>query len=1160
MTTPTIHIKFTQLDADHVELRYFTDTPSDYQSRTLPTAAIADLIKRAELDYYTTTPADRVSMGRALYTWLDSADRFLALALATQRHQTPLVALAIDLTGNLSHLPWELLHDGSDFLVQRADLPLIPLRWLDGDPPPVTPQHRDPNVLFMATSPRDVPPTPAGRSNVLDFEREEALILDATRRDPLNLVVEESGNLDELADLLTDYGDHYFDICHLTGHATHTADGPRFLTESLEGHSVWASATDLRRAMAYLPRLLFLSGCRTGQAAQRGDVPALAHALLTQGARAVLGWGRPVLDDEASVAAAHLYGDLAKGRSPLQALATTYHALIQAQARDWHLLRLYVTGAPPSPAPGALVTPPRRRRGGRIAHPDADAQFLDPAGLVRVADRHSFVGRRRLLQQGLRTLRLGEDEAGRAVVGLLLHGLGGVGKSTLAARLADRLRRLEGTTPLVLHGQLDEAKLISTLNTHFAAETTLIERLATPQNAADTFPRRLQVVLQETKTPLLLILDDFEQNMEVAGGQVASGQVAGAAGEPDLRMGEPRLVPVVAQLLRDLVQAVRGSGRSHRLLITCRYALAVDAMRDLAALPLTGLAPSSVAKKVRRLLLARPTLVQNDLVQNDQPAPTGAAVDEAVADAVDAAANLATLRAQAITQAVTAADGNPRLLERLFDVLAAAADGTANAVDYDALLTRVADVAADFREEILLQALLESQPPALRQGLARLRLVYLPMPQPVVDALCGDLTDWPRHQARAVALGLLEEGHSIQGEPQWRAPRILAPLLTADAPANPAAWEKVAAEATHAAWQDGPTRADERQMLEIHRLALAGEANQIAAAVAVAQARRWFPHSRFPEAANLLTRTQHVDSQDDNLLGALGVVYSALGQHEKALGYYNQALPIQQAVGNRSGEATTLNNIGAVYDARGQKAEALSYFNRALPMHQEVGNRAMEATTLNNIGLVYDALGKKAEALGYFNRALPIMKAVGDRSMEATTLNNIGRIYDALGQKAKALGYYNRALLIQQAVGNRSGEATTLNNIGSVYDALGKKAEALGYFNRALPMHQEVGNRTMEASTLNNIGSVYNALGKKAEALGYFNQALPIQQAVGNRSGEATTLNNIGAIYDALGKKNEALGYYNRALPIQQAVGKPIGGSHNPQQHRRRLFRPGAEG
>ena len=77
-------------------------------------------------------------------------------------------------------------------------------------------------------------------------------------------------------------------------------------------------------------------------------------------------------------------------------------------------------------------------------------------------------------------------------------------------------------------------------------------------------------------------------------------------------------------------------------------------------------------------------------------------------------------------------------------------------------------------------------------------------------------------------------------------------------------------------------------------------------------------------------------------------------------------------VGDRAGEAATLNNIGAVHDALGQRQRALEYYGQALPIRREVGDRAGEAATLNNIGLVHDALGQPQRALEYYGQALPI--------------------------------------------------------------------------------------------------------------------------------------------------------------------------------------------
>ena len=93
-------------------------------------------------------------------------------------------------------------------------------------------------------------------------------------------------------------------------------------------------------------------------------------------------------------------------------------------------------------------------------------------------------------------------------------------------------------------------------------------------------------------------------------------------------------------------------------------------------------------------------------------------------------------------------------------------------------------------------------------------------------------------------------------------------------------------------------------------------------------------------------------------------MYDGLGEPQRALEYYGQALPVTREVGDRAGEAATLNNIGGVYRGLGEPQRALEYYGQALPITREVGDRAGEAATLNNIGGVYRRSGRAAAGAG----------------------------------------------------------------------------------------------------------------------------------------------------------------------------------------------------
>ena len=73
-----------------------------------------------------------------------------------------------------------------------------------------------------------------------------------------------------------------------------------------------------------------------------------------------------------------------------------------------------------------------------------------------------------------------------------------------------------------------------------------------------------------------------------------------------------------------------------------------------------------------------------------------------------------------------------------------------------------------------------------------------------------------------------------------------------------------------------------------------------------------------------------------------------------------------------------------------------------MPIRRAVGDREGEAATLNNIGTAYATLGERAKAVGFYSQALPIECAVGDLTGEARTLSNVA---DCLQEIPPAAGW-----------------------------------------------------------------------------------------------------------------------------------------------------------
>jgi tetratricopeptide (TPR) repeat protein len=184
---------------------------------------------------------------------------------------------------------------------------------------------------------------------------------------------------------------------------------------------------------------------------------------------------------------------------------------------------------------------------------------------------------------------------------------------------------------------------------------------------------------------------------------------------------------------------------------------------------------------------------------------------------------------------------------------------------------------------------------------------------------------------------------------------------------------------------------------------------------------------------DIFAKINYQDKRVGEFENRLGLLHDSLGEYDDAMKHYQQSLKIQQEIGDRNGEGTTLNNISQIYDARGDYTTALQYLEKSLKIHQEIGDRNGEGATLNNISQIYNARGDYTTALHYLEKSLKIRQEIGDKSGMCATLFNMGHIYVVKDEVQEALGAWVKAYQIAKPMG-----------LAQVLDALEDLANYLG--------------------------------------------------------------------------------------------------------------------
>jgi tetratricopeptide (TPR) repeat protein len=1039
----------------------------------------------------------------------------------------------------LADLPWEALPvpEASGEVAEVGGGPLVlhrnvaVYRLITGLGTAPAHKVRGPLRLLVAIA----SPEAAG-AELLDYEAELARIVAAVeparKRGEAYVRVLNEGSLQAIYAALSEDPEG-FHVLHLSCHAR----PGELLLETAGGDADLVDAGRLLAegvpAGADLP-MVVLSGCSTGLAARQerlhpGTRPAgsagpggqrlkeengqsedegegeavlasFAAQLVDAGVPQVLAMQAPVTDRYATALAGEFYRHLATDASPDPLLALA--GARRAAERD----RQALPPGSPQRGPAEWATPALAARGLRLPlfnrrepfGPVRPPQAPVLAEGVVVREVGEFVGRRGELRQARRVL-------GGSGAGLVLHGIGGVGKSTLAAEV---LRSLGGDAGLVISraGQISVDDVLGETGARLQLAASAagggegLARAAVMLRAADVeWADRWRLLAEQILPglPVIVLLDNFEDNLHEAqdggGWQVRDLELAGFLAGWARRPGQSKLV------------------------FTCRYPFALPgaAERRLAGLHLGPLSAAETRKLVWRLtgldalsaedrnrayrdVGGHPRTLEylDALLRGGQARFDDVAVrmedrlrDRGIADPAAWLArpgrDLDASLAEAVTLSV-----DDIVLSGLLDRLAATPLATELVTGASVYRVPVDDTALAFQIGYPAQRL-----PA-PERVARIGRVSRAIDEAVERSEDGQISledagltaeEYARYQA-----DLAEEFRPPVDAPDGmptavaaaRAAGLLVPVPAGDqAPLHFVhRWTAGAIAALHpdetqqahrqaaAFWQwrvdtlPQSPEDDIDQLLEAryHHHA-AGQADQAVAATrqAVTQLQTW---GQYGQAAGLcretLTWLTPGSQQAAQFQGTLGILAQQRGDYDSAERSYRQVLDIFTRLGDQKNMATSYHQLGILSYLRGNYDAAEPLYRRSLDINERIGDQAAMSTGYHQLGILAQDRGDYDAAEPLYRRSLDINERIGDQAGMSRSYHQLGMLAQDRGDYDAAESLYRQSLDIDERIGDQAGVATGYAVLGGLSEALGNLDRAVAYRVGALALRLQIGTAT----------------------------------------------------------------------------------------------------
>ena len=458
----------------------------------------------------------------------------LASELAEADRENAVARVSLEVSPELDWLPWEALRlPGRErplALEPRVQL----YRTICGLGKTALPNVPGPlRVLAVIASPEDGGDPKRGRpgADLLDYEAELGKMLDAlgdVRKEGVSVRILEWGSTGTIRQALQQERFHVLHIsCHVTtaGLMLEDEEGQpdqvgvaRFVDEILVPDRGVPLVVLARCSAARSDRMSAFPGSASSPDEPTSVLESFARGLLEHGVPGVIGMTQPVSDRYAVQFTGRFYQSLADrsdAPDPLSALSdarrqveTARNAASsddrEAEPAQWHVPILFLRGAPrplydisasAATAPSREGT--RRNRGFGVRHVN------------------DMVGRRTELRFLLALMR-GEQPA------VLIRGLGGVGKTTVAERLAGTFTKETGHVVAVAEGRVTPteilrkvARALSSLARNRLEDDPLKRAVGELRNVQMPWRDQMDLIEEEVlpEVQVTLILDEAEQNL-----------------------------------------------------------------------------------------------------------------------------------------------------------------------------------------------------------------------------------------------------------------------------------------------------------------------------------------------------------------------------------------------------------------------------------------------------------------------------------------------------------------------------------------------------------------------------------------------------------------------------------------------------------------------
>lgn len=280
----------------------------------------------------------------------------------------------------------------------------------------------------------------------------------------------------------------------------------------------------------------------------------------------------------------------------------------------------------------------------------------------------------------------------------------------------------------------------------------------------------------------------------------------------------------------------------------------------------------------------------------------------------------------------------------------------------------------------------------------------------------------------------------------------------------------------------------------------------------------------------------HSSLQEAQTKQFLGYLYFRIGNLNKSIEAYRQALQISNDIGNDPFKAQVQSALGGTYFLAGNLSESASNYLQALRFFEAQQDKNSMVSVYIGLANIYNKQNNFAQAIEYNLKAINIYEASSNKFKILIGYDQVGNLYQKQGNYAKANEYLQRALKLYEELNNLAGQSSLLLQIGSNQFAAKQYSKAVDSYNQSIKLSKKLNMLPVQAAACNGLALSYAELKLYDKAIVAGLEAQQIAQKASLKIELEQAYETLSKLYKTTEKHDKATTFENLSKEIKDSL------------------------